>query len=129
MRSIRKFAYAAVLSLSMFSIPPTLAAAEDARGSFTLSHEVHWQNIVLRPGDYSFSLKTSGPPTVLTLRGLNGTGTDAMVLVSDIESPKTPEASRLVLVSRDGQSFVSTMELPEYEMTLHFAVPPETPTK
>jgi hypothetical protein len=128
MRSIRKFAYAAVLSLSMFTIQPTLAAAEDARGSFTLSHEVHWQNVVLRAGDYSFSLKTSGPPTVLTLRGLNG-GTDAMLLVSDIESPKTPEASKLVLVSRDGQSFVSTMELPEYEMTLRFAVPPETPTK
>ncbi|MBZ5665452.1 MAG: hypothetical protein LAO30_12690 [Acidobacteriia bacterium] len=129
MRSIRKFAYAAVLSFSMFSIQPTPAAAEEAHGSFTLSHEVHWQNCVLRPGDYAFTLKSSGPPTLLTLRGLNGTGTDAMLLVSDIESPKTPEASKLVLVSRGGQSFVSTMELPEYEMTLRFAVPPETPTK
>jgi hypothetical protein len=129
MRSIRKFAYAAVLGLSMFTIQPTLAAAEDAHGSFTLSHEVHWQNCVLRPGDYAFSLQTSGPPSLLTLRGLNGTGTDAMLLVSDIESPKTPRASRLVLVLRDGQSFVSTMELPEYEMTLHFAVPRATTTK
>jgi hypothetical protein len=129
MRSIRKFAYAAVLSLSMFTLQPTLAAAEDARGSFTLSHEVHWQNVVLRPGDYSFSLSTSGPPTLLTLRPLSATGTSAMLLVSDIELSKETDASKLVLVSRDGQSFVSTMQLPEYEMTLRFAVPPETPTK
>ena len=128
MRSIRTFAYAAVLTLGMFSIQPTLAAAEDARGSFTLSHEVHWQNCVLKPGDYSFSLNSSGPPSLLTLRGMNG-GTDAMLLVSDIDSSKSPEASKLVLVSRDGQSFVSALELPEFEMTLHFAVPPEASAK
>ena len=81
MRSIRKFAYAAVLGLSIFTIQPTLAAAEDAHGVFTLSHEVHWQNSVLRPGDYTFSLKTSGSPALLLLRGLNGTGTDATLLV------------------------------------------------
>ena len=33
MRSIRKFAYAAVLGLSMFTLQPTLAAAEDVHGS------------------------------------------------------------------------------------------------
>jgi hypothetical protein len=43
MRSIRKFAYAAVLTLSIFAAQPTPAAAEDARGTFTLSHEVHFQ--------------------------------------------------------------------------------------
>jgi hypothetical protein len=129
MRSIRKFAYVAVLSLSIFSTQPTLAVAEDARGVFTLSHEVHWQNYVLRPGDYEFSLGASGLPTLLTLRGLHGTGTSAMLLVPDIESPKTLESSKLVLVSRDGRSFVSTMQLREYDMTLRFAVPPESPLK
>jgi hypothetical protein len=128
MRSIRKFAYAAFLSLSLFSIQPTLASAEDARGVFKLSHEVHWQNCILSPGDYSFTLNSSGPPTLLTLRGLNGTGTDAMLLVSDIESPKTA-SSKLTLVSRGGQSFVSTLDLPEYDISLHFAVPPEAPAK
>jgi hypothetical protein len=49
MRLICKFAYAAVLGMSMFSLQPTLAAAEDARGSFTLTHEVHWQKCVLSP--------------------------------------------------------------------------------
>jgi hypothetical protein len=129
MRSIRKFAYAAVLGLSMFTLQPTLAAAEDAHGSFTLSHEVHWKNCVLRPGDYAFSVRTSEPPTLLMLRGLHGTGTDAILLVTDVGSPKPDEVSRIVLVSRDGQSFVSSMELPEYDMTLSFAVPPESASK
>jgi hypothetical protein len=126
MRSIRKFAYAAVLGLSMFTLQPTLAAAEDAHGSFTLTHEVHWQKCVLSPGEYMFSVKTDGPSELLTLRGINGTGTNAMMLVNDVESPKPDEvSSMLVLVSRNGQSFVSTMTLPEYDIVLHFTVPRE----
>ena len=58
--------------------------------------------------------------------GINGTGSDAMMLVNDVESPKPDEvSSMLTLVSRNGQSFVSTMALPEYDMTLHFTVPLE----
>jgi hypothetical protein len=127
MRSIRKFAYAAVLGLSMFTLQPTLASAEEAHGSFTLTHEVHWQKCVLSPGEYMFSVKTDGPSELLTLRGINGTGTSAIMLVNDVESSKPEEvSSMLTLVSRNGQSFVSTMTLPEYDMTLHFAVPRES---
>lgn len=129
MRSLRKFTYAAVLTMSIFSIQPTLAGAEDARGVFTLSHEVHWQNNVLRAGDCAFTLKSIGRPMFLVLRGLNGTGTDAMMLVSDVETPNSDEISRLVLVSRNGKSFVSSLELPNYEMTLRFNVPGENPSK
>ena len=127
MRLICKFAYAALLGISMFTLQPTLAAAEDAHGSFTLTHEVHWQKCVLSPGDYTFSIKSEGPSEFLMLRGINGTGTNAMMLVNDVESPKPDEVrSMLTLVSRNGQSFVSTMALPEYDMTLHFTVPRES---
>ena len=126
MRLICKFAYAAVLGMSMFTLQPTLAAAGDAHGS-TLTHEVHWQKCVLSPGDYTFSIKSEGPSEFLMLRGINGTGTNAMMLVNDVESPKPDEVSAmLTLVSRNGQSFVSTMALPEYDMTLHFTVPRES---
>ena len=126
MRSICKFAYAAILGMSMFSLQPTPAAAEEAHGSFTLTHEVHWQKCVLSPGDYTFSIKTEGASDLLMLRGVNGTGTNAMMLVNDVESPKPDEfGSMLTLVLRNGQSFVSTMTLPEYDMTLHFTVPRE----
>ena len=130
MRSICKFAYAAVLGLSMFTLQPTLASAEDAHGSFTLTHEVHWQKCVLSPGEYMFSIKTEGPSELLVLRGINGTGTNAIMLVNDVESSKPDEVgSMLTLVSRNGQSFVSTMALPEYDMTLHFTVPHESESR
>jgi hypothetical protein len=129
MRSIRKFAYAAVLGLSIFAIQPTLAAGEDARGIFTLSHEVHWQNAVLRPGDYAFSLKGAGRPTFLTIRGIRGTGTDATLLVSQVRPAKSTGSSRLILVPRGERSFVSSMELPGYDMSLHFSVPTESASK
>jgi hypothetical protein len=64
------------------------------------------------------------------LRGINGTGTNAMMLVNDVESPKPDEVSAmLTLVSRNGQRFVSTMALPEYDMTLHFTVPRESESR
>jgi hypothetical protein len=130
MRSIRKFAYAAVLSLSIFAAQPTPAAAEDVHGAFTLSHEVHWQKVVLRPGDYTFSVRSLGASQLLTLRELDGS-TDAVLMVRGVDTPKPDEVSRLVLVSRNGQSFVSAMALPDYEMTLRFAVPRDgtIPTK
>ena len=122
MRSIRKFAYAAALGLGLLTIQPTLAAAEEARGSFTLSHQVRCQNVVLRAGDYTFTVDTKGSFEFVTLRGSNG-GTSAMLMVDTVEAPKPDQASRLVLVSRDGQSFISTMDLPHYDMSLRFAVP------
>jgi hypothetical protein len=128
MKSIRTFAYAAALLLSIFAVQPTLAAADDARGSFTLSHDVRIQGVVLRPGDYTFSVRSMGPSQFLILRGTNG-GSDAMLLVNDVDSSTPKESSRLVLVSREGQSFASSLALPEYDMTLRFAVPNEAPSK
>ncbi|MFZ1129185.1 MAG: hypothetical protein WBV31_05240 [Terriglobales bacterium] len=128
MRSIRTFAYAAALGLSMFTIQPTLAAAEDPHGSFTLSHEVHFQKVVLGPGDYTFSVRTMGSSDFLVLRGVDG-GADAMLLVNDVEKPAADQVSRLVLVSRDGRSFASAMELPEFEMSLRFDVPRDGASK
>jgi hypothetical protein len=128
MRSLRKFAYAAALTLSIFAVQPTPANAEDARGVFKLAHDVHWQNHVLPAGDYAFTLKSMGQPFLL-LRGLNGTGVDAVLLVRDVGTAKSEEISRLVLVSRNGQSFVRSMELPNYDMTLNFNVPGESPSR
>ena len=48
-----------------------------------------------------------------------------MILVTDTESSKPSDRSQLVVVSRPAGTFVSTMQLPEFGMTLHFAVPAE----
>ena len=126
MTSIRKIVYATVLTLSASNFAPSLASAQDATGTFTLSHEIHWQNAIVPAGTYGFTIASNGPSDMLTLRKLNGSGAGFVMLVTNAEDAKTSDVSRLVLVSRPAGSFVSALQLPQFGMTLHFAVPEET---
>jgi hypothetical protein len=127
MKSIRRFVYAAVLTLSALNFAPSLASAQDAAGAFTLSHEVRWQNAIVKAGKYRFTVGSNGPWKMLTLRNVSGSGAGFLLFVSNTEASQPLDVSRLVMVSRSSGSFVSTMQLPEFGMTLHFAVPAETP--
>ena len=126
MKSICKFAYAVALTLSALNFAPSLASAQDAAGTFTLTHEVHWQNAIVPGGKYRFTVGSSGSSEMLTLRNVSGGGASFMMLVVDAETSQPSDISQLVVVSRTNGSFVSTMQLPEFGMTLHFAVPAET---
>ena len=131
MKSICKFAYASMLALSLSTFMPALASAQDARGAFTLTHDVRWQNIAVPAGDYKFSVELRGPSEMLMLRKVSGGSSGFMILVNDVDSiaPATAAASengKLTLVSQSGTRYVSAMELPAIGTTLHFAVPAET---
>jgi hypothetical protein len=114
------------LALSALNFAPSLASAQDAAGTFTLSHEVRWQNAVVPAGKYRFTVGASGPSEMLTLRKVNGSGAGFMLLVTETENSQPSDLSQLVVVSRPGGSFVSAMQLPEFGLTMHFAVPSET---
>jgi hypothetical protein len=124
MNAIRRFVYPAVLVLSALNFTPSLASAQDAAGTFTLTHEVRWQNAVVPAGTYRFTVAASGPAEMLTLRKVDGSA-GFMLLVTDTENSRFSDDSRLVVVSRTSGSFVSTMQLPESGLTLHFNVPSE----
>jgi len=126
MKSLRRFVYAAVLTVSALNFAPSLASAQDAAGTFTLTHEVRWQNAIVPAGKYRFTLGASGPGQLLTLNKLTGSGAGFIMLVTDTDESKPTDVSQLVVVARPGGSFVSTMRLPEFGMTLHFAVPAAT---
>ena len=125
MKSIHRFAYAAALVLSALTFAPSLASAQDAGGTFTLTHDVHWQNAIVPAGKYRFILGPNGASELLTLTKISGSGAGFMMLVTDVEASESSGLSRLVVVSRSSGSFVSTMQLPDFGVTLHFAVPPE----
>jgi hypothetical protein len=125
MKSLRKFVYAAVLTISALNLAPSLASAQEAAGTFTLTHEVHWQNAIVPAGTYKFTIEASGPAEMLTLRKLGGDGAGFMLLVTEAGVAKTSGSSELVVVSRPGGNFVQSMQLPVFGMTLHFAVPSE----
>jgi hypothetical protein len=125
MKSIRKFAYAAVLTLSALTFAPSPASAQDEGGRFKLPHEVHWQNAVVPAGEYKFKLQNVGPSVMLTLTKTSGSPASFMLLVNDTEDDASgSNQGRLVISSKSGTSYVSSMELPQFEVMLHFAPPP-----
>jgi hypothetical protein len=125
MKSIRRFVYAALLTLSALSLTPSPASAQEAAGRFTLAHEVHWQNAIVPAGDYRFTLESKGPYEVLALNKVSGSGAGFMILVTAADSSSVRGLSRLILVDTPDGSFVKVMELPAFGMTLHFVVPSE----
>jgi hypothetical protein len=123
MKSIHKFVYAVVLLLSTFNFAPTLASAQEEGGRFTLPHSVLWQNVEVPAGEYRFSLQTRGPSKMLMLTKISGEPTSFMVLATNVAEPVGSEISGLVIDSRFGKQYVSAMNLPEYEIDLHFQPP------
>ena len=130
MTSIRKFASITLLALTSLNFAPTLASAEEpAHGKFTLSHDVHWQNVVVPAGDYRFSYGFDGFPRMLVLSKLSGARTGYMLLVPATEEAKPTDLSRLVLRTTPDGTYVTAMQLPESGMTLDFNVPLPTAEK
>jgi hypothetical protein len=132
MKSIRKFACTAILVFGTFTLMCASALGQNARGVFTLNHEVHWQNQVVPAGDYKFSVELRGSSQMLTLRNADGEGSAIMILVNDTDNiaPGTPSTSangKLRLISQSGARYVSSMDVPSIGMRLHFDVPSEPP--
>jgi hypothetical protein len=124
MTSIRKFAYATLLAFTALNFAPSLASAQEpARGKFTLTHEVHFGNATVPAGDYQFSFDPDGASRMLVLRTVSGTGSGYLVLVPSTDETKPSDLSRLVLETTPKGTYVSSMQLPTFGMTLNFNVP------
>jgi len=130
MKTLRNYVYAALLAASALSFTPSLASAQErAYGKFTLTHDVHWQNALVPAGDYRFSIDSEGPSGMLTLSKLSGARTGFLFMVHDTDQSKPSDLSRLVLQTTPEGSYVSAMQLPEFGVTLNFAVPSLTTEK
>jgi hypothetical protein len=121
MKTIRNYVYAALLAASALTFSPTPACAQEmAKGKFTLTHDVRWQNAVVPAGEYRFSLDSEGAGGMLMVRGVRS---GFMFMVHDTVDAKSSDLSRLVLQSTPEGSYVSAMQLPEFGVTLKFSVP------
>ena len=63
-----------VLALLTTCIGASLASAQTAAGKFSLPFEVRWGQAVIAPGNYSFTVNSSGssPANTVFVRGENG---------------------------------------------------------
>ena len=130
MTLIRKFVFAALLAASALSLAPTVASAQQpAHGRFTLPHEVRWGSATVPAGEYQFSFDPENASPVLMLSKVSGAPTGFLMLVPSTKNPTPSDVNRIVLESTSEGSYVSEMQLPEFGMTLEFAVPSHTAEK
>jgi len=123
MTSIRRFAYATLLAFTTLSFAPSLASAQEARGKFTLTHDVHFGSVKVSAGEYEFSFDPDTPSRVLRLSKLNGVRAGYLLMVPSTEDAKSSDLSRLLLKATPDGSYVSAMQLPDLGMTLRFTAP------
>jgi hypothetical protein len=124
MISIRKLTFAAVLAATTFVFALNPASAQTpARGHFTLSHEVLFGNARIPAGDYEFSYDPQSTSGVLNLSKVNGPRTGFIILVPSTDGTPSSHQDRLVLASSPSGSYVTAMELPQFDITLHFSTP------
>ena len=124
MTSIRKFGYAALLAAVTFTFSSTSALAQQAaRGRFTLTHDVRWGSANVPAGEYGFAFDPNSTSPILTLSKLSGQRAGFLVLVPSTAHSKGTDASQLVLASSPDGSYVSAMQLPDFDMTLYFPIP------
>jgi hypothetical protein len=89
-------------------------------GSFTLSHEVRWQNVNLPAGDYTFSLASTARMSPMIVTGPNGSVFELASVISERHANKP---SVLVLERFAGTSFVREMYLDGIGVQLDYNVP------
>jgi len=124
MNSPRNFGYAALLVACVFNFAPTLASAEEpARGKFTLTHDVRWENATVPAGVYEFAYDPDSVSPVMTISKVSGPRAAFMLLIPAREQSKSQDLNRLLLESTPEGSYVSAMQLPECGVTLRFHVP------
>jgi len=124
MKTLRNFAYAALLAATILNYAPTLASAEEpSRGRFKLAHDVRWENAVVPAGEYAFSYDPDAISPVLTITKTDGPRASFMLMVPAKDESSASDSNALVLESTSAGSYVSALRLPESGVTLHFWVP------
>jgi len=124
MNFIRRFTYAGVLALITLTVGLSPASAQErARGGFTLPHDVRWGEAKVPAGEYRFTFEMDTIGGVLKLRKVDGSRTGFLFVVREMEEAKPSDKNRLVLDDTAQGSYVSAMELPEFDVRLHFPAP------
>jgi hypothetical protein len=89
-----------VCSLLLFAAVSFPAAAQDAYGKFTVSHETRWGKAVLPAGNYTVSL-TSGPVPYVTVSSDPNKSVSIMAVAQYVDTSNC-KASSLVLEQSAG---------------------------
>lgn len=120
MKSLRNHALIIVaLALAGVLASAVPASAQVAlRGSFTLHHQMRWQNAILPAGDYTFEMPSIATPRI-TLRGPHG----PQFITASVADEKVIGQSVLVVENRGNESCVRELRLASIGRALRYSVP------
>jgi hypothetical protein len=124
MKTLRSFSSVVLLAVSVSSLLSGSSAAQTfAHGTFTLAHEVHWQNALVPAGDYEFFVDRSGGSQFLMLKRAGAGSTGFFLMIPSSEPSESAGIDKLLIVVHGDERFVSSLDLPQYGVNLDFAVP------
>ena len=124
MKSIRSFSLfkSLILVLLAAGLSKTLAKAQaSVEGKFTLPFEARWGNAVLTPGDYTFSILSTGLPALVAVRRESGGERVAMVMARGWDGGGSSAHSALTVTRSGGEVHISSLYLVELGLTFYYS--------
>lgn len=115
-----------MLAIAGFGLLGISACANQAgaqnvvNGSFTLSHEIHWQGATLPAGDYTFSTSSRSGKEPMLVRGPKGA---VFQLPGSVSHDWSDKPSVLILERRGFDSCVRELDLNDIGLQIQYSVP------
>ena len=125
MKSIRIYGLPRILGLAALVIccSAALASAEMIHGTFTLPFEARWGQAVLSPGNYSFSVDSSGSARLVTSFQGTSNRDEGAVLPQGYTDQQTLDRSELLLVRSGGNYTIRALRLAPVGITINYPAP------
>ena len=125
MKSTRIYGLPRILGLAALVIcsSAALANAEVVNGTFTLPFEARWGQAVLPPGNYSFSVDSSGSARLTISFEGTSSQNEGAVLPQGYTDQQTLDRSELLLVNTGGNYAIRALRLAPVGITINFSVP------
>ena len=125
MKSIRIYGLPRILGLAALIVcsSAALASAEMVRGTFSLPFEARWGQAVLPPGNYSFSVDSSGSARLVTSFEGETSKNEGAVLPQGYTDQQTLDRSELLLVNTGGNYAIRALRLAPAGITINYPVP------
>jgi len=121
----RSFKLVAPLGLALLAgcFTANLASAQEAyRGKFILPVEAQWGQVVLPPGEYSFTLDYDTVAGKVTIRGGTGRALGFIMNPANCDQ-QTFDSSELILVRSGGNYRIRALRLAGLGLAFQYSVP------
>jgi hypothetical protein len=114
------------LALTVAGLCATPALAQESKGEFTMTRQVHWGSLILPAGSYAYSVEHHASEVLLIRPKIGGNG--HFILAKGVSRPDEPMPNRLTIERRGMDWYVTSIVVNDFGETLLFQAPPSDAT-